>query len=324
VDVRTTDYHTAGEPFRIVTGGVEPLEGATVLDKRRYAAESRDRIRELLVHEPRGHADMYGCFVTEPNDAGADLGVVFFHNAGYSTACGHGTIALVTWALDEGVIEAVEPETRIVVDVPSGRLETFATMRGGRVERVRFVNVPSYVEARGLAAAGLSVDVAFGGAFYASLEAPLPVNADSLSRLIELGRAVKRELESGGSFVHPLEPELRDIYGVIFFERLEEGPPLRQRNVTVFADGEVDRSPCGSGTSARLALLDANGELARGQPLVHESIVGTTFEARVIGGAEVGGASAVVTEVSGSAHRTGEHRFVLEEDDALGTGFLLR
>jgi proline racemase len=324
LDVRTTDYHTAGEPFRIVTGGVEPLGGATVLDKRRFAAESRDRIRELLVHEPRGHADMYGCFVTEPNDAGAVLGVVFFHNAGYSTACGHGTIALVTWALDEALVEAVEPETRVVVDVPSGRLETFATVRDGHVERVRFVNVPSYVEARGLEAAGHYVDVAFGGAFYASLEAPLPVNAESLPQLVELGRVVKRELESAREFVHPLEPELRDIYGVIFFERLEEGPPLHQRNVTVFADGEVDRSPCGSGTSARLALLDADGELARGEPFVHESIVGTTFEARVIGDAEVDARPAVVTEVAGSAHRTGEHRFVLEDDDALGTGFLLR
>ena len=152
--VQTTDYHTAGEPFRIVTGGVAPLEGATILDKRRFALERLDDVRKLLVHEPRGHADMYGCFVTEPNDEGADLGVVFFHNAGYSTACGHGTIALVTWALESGLIAAVEPETSVVVDVPSGRLETVASVRDGRVERVRFTNVPSYVEARALEAAG--------------------------------------------------------------------------------------------------------------------------------------------------------------------------
>ncbi len=153
--VQTTDYHTAGEPFRIVTGGVAPLEGATILDKRRFALERLDDVRKLLVHEPRGHADMYGCFVTEPNDEGADLGVVFFHNAGYSTACGHGTIALVTWALESGLIAAVEPETSVVVDVPSGRLETIASVREGRVERVGFTNVPSYVEARALEAAGL-------------------------------------------------------------------------------------------------------------------------------------------------------------------------
>src|SRR4051812_14230134 len=150
---------------------------------------------------------MYGCFVTEPEDEGADLGVVFFHNAGYSTACGHGTIALVTWALESGRFEAVEPETRLTVDVPSGRLETLARVRDGRVERVRFRNVPSYVEARGLAAGGLRVDVAFGGAFYASVESPLPVRKESLAELIELGRTVKSELEAEREFVHPLEAE---------------------------------------------------------------------------------------------------------------------
>jgi proline racemase len=322
--VQTTDYHTAGEPFRIVTGGVEPLRGATILDKRRFALERLDDVRKLLVHEPRGHADMYGCFVTEPNDEDADLGVVFFHNAGYSTACGHGTIALVTWALETGRLEAAEPETGVVVDVPSGRLQTVASVRDGRVERVRFTNVPSYVEALGLAAAGLDVDIAFGGAFYASVESPLPVRKKSLPRLIELGREVKRELEARREFVHPLEPELRDIYGVVFFERVEDGPPLRQRNVTVFADGEVDRSPCGSGTSARLALLDASGELTRGEELAHESIVGTVFAARVVGDADVAGRPAVITDVEGSAHRTGEHEFVLAAGDELGTGFLLR
>jgi proline racemase len=322
--ITTTDYHTAGEPFRIVTGGVAPLEGATILDKRRFALGRLDHVRQLLVHEPRGHADMYGCFVTEPNDDGADLGVVFFHNAGYSTACGHGTIALVTWALETGLIEVVEPETAVVVDVPSGRLETVASIRDGRVERVRFTNVPSYVAAQGLQAGGLTVDVAFGGAFYAVVESPLPVRKESLPRLIELGREVKRDLEAGQEFVHPLEPELRDIYGAIFFERVDAGPPLRQRNVTIFADGEVDRSPCGSGTSARLALLDAQGELARGDELVHEGIVGTVFSARLVGDAKVGGRPAVITEVEGSAHRTGEHEFLLDEADELGTGFLLR
>jgi proline racemase/trans-L-3-hydroxyproline dehydratase len=150
------------------------------------------------------------------------------------------------------------------------------------------------------------------------------VRKESLPRLIELGREIKRELEAGHQFVHPLEPELRDIYGVIFFEPIDQGSPLRQRNVTVFADGEVDRSPCGSGTSARLALLDAGGELPRGDELAHESIVGTVFSARVVGDAEVSGHSAVVTQVEGSAHRTGEHEFVLDERDELGTGFLLR
>ncbi len=322
--VAAVDYHTAGEPFRIVTGGVPPLEGTSVLERRRFAAEHLDHVRRLLVYEPRGHADMYGCFVTEPNDEGADLGVVFFHNAGYSTACGHGTIALVTWALETGVLPVRGPETRVVVDVPSGRLETVARVEGGVVGSVSFRNVPAYVEAEGLPAEGLRADVAFGGAFYASVASPLPVQPRNVPELIELGRAVKAGLEAERTFVHPEEPELRDVYGVIFWEQVEHGPPLRQRNVTVFADGEVDRSPCGSGTSARLVLLERGGLLERGAELLHESVIGTEFRARVVGDAEVAGRPAVVTEVEGSASRTGTHEFVLDPRDALGEGFLLR
>ncbi len=322
VSVSTVDYHTGGEPFRIVSGGVGPLPGRTILDKRRYALENLDHVRRLLVFEPRGHADMYGCFVTEPEDEGADLGVVFFHNAGYSTACGHGTIALATWALESGLLAASEPETRVVVDVPSGRLETWARVEGGAVRSVRFRNVAAYVRSRGLRAAGREVDVAFGGAFYASL--PEKVEPAELPRLIELGRQVKADLEREHEFVHSLEPELRGVYGVIFWQDEGGPPPLVQRNVTVFADGEVDRSPCGSGTSARLALLEAEGRLVRGSELLHRSIVGSEFRARVVGDATVAGRPAVVTEVEGSAHLTGFHQFVLEPEDELGTGFLLR
>jgi proline racemase len=332
--ISTTDYHTAGEPFRIVTAGVPACEGGTVLEKRRWAIAHLDHVRQLLVNEPRGHADMYGCFVVEPDDSGADLGVLFFHNGGFSTACGHGTIALVTWALESGTLPrtvggvpgeaggggTVVSEVSVTVDVPSGRLPTWARLRAGAggmdVLSVRFRNVPSFVAARGVTAAGCTVDVAFGGAFYAIAPAPLPIDAGHLPALIERGRAIKDELNAGGAFVHPIEPELRDIYGVIWTDG--------SVNVTVFADGEVDRSPCGSGTSARLALLDATGELPLGEVLRHRSIVGTEFQARVVAPAELAGRPAVITEVEGSAHLTGRHEFVLEPDDPLGTGFLLR
>jgi proline racemase len=310
--IQTVDYHTGGEPFRIVVGGVEPLRGPTVLEKRRDALERLDWVRQLLVYEPRGHADMYGCHVVPANDEGADLGVVFFHNAGYSTACGHGTIALVTWAIETGRV----PGPRVVVDVPSGRLETWARVEDGRVRSVRFRNVPSFVWGRGLEAAGREVDVAFGGAFYASC--PERVEPGELPRLIELGRAIKRDLEAQHEIVHPFETELRDVYGVIFWqeEPREPGEPLTQRNVTVFADGEVDRSPCGSGTSARLALLD----LPVGEELRHLSIIGSEFRARVVERVDGG----MITEVEGSAYRTGSTEFVLDPDDAIATGFLLR
>jgi len=321
VRIEAVDYHTGGEPFRIVTGGVEELRGATTLDKRRDALERLDHVRRLLVFEPRGHADMYGCFVVEPNDDGADLGVVFFHNAGYSTACGHGTIALVTWALDEGIVERREGENHVVVDVPSGRLQTWAQVEGGRVRSVRFRNVPAFVWAEGVELGDHMIDVAFGGAFYGSLEER--VEPRELPRLIELGRELKHALEAQHEIVHPLEPELRDVYGITFWQE-EAGTPLTQRNVTVFADGEVDRSPCGSGTSARLALLDRSGRLPRGAELRHLSIVGSEFRARVVAESEVGDVPAVMTEVEGSAYRTGEHVFTLDDDDPLGEGFLLR
>jgi len=329
--VSTTDYHTGGEPFRIVSGGIKPLPGATILEKRRYASEHLDDVRKLVVFEPRGHADMYGCFVTEPNDDDGDLGVVFFHNAGYSTACGHGTIALVTWAIETGVVAISGQETSVVVDVPSGRLETVARVEEGRVRSVSFTNVPSFVHSENVVvrtgAGPVIADISYGGAFYASVHAPdvgLSVNPSDLSALIELGREIKHAIETEHEVVHPLEQELRDIYGVIFYESHGAPGDLSQKNVTIFADGEVDRSPCGSGTSARLALLDKSGVLPRGQTLDHRSIVDSVFRARVTGDAFIGNVPAVVTEVEGSAHICGFHNFVLDPADPLGTGFLLR
>ncbi|TME12528.1 MAG: proline racemase [Chloroflexi bacterium] len=332
--IETVDYHTAGEPFRIVTGGVPEIPGDTVLERRRYARDHLDAVRRLLIDEPRGHADMYGAHVVPPNDAGADLGVIFFHNEGYSTACGHGTIALITWAIEAGRIEAREPVTEVGLDVPSGRLACRAQVADGKVESVEFTNVPAYVEATDLelptSRGPVHLDVAFGGAFYGSLEARrvgLDVSPVSLPALIALERELRRELDEALGPTHPDEPELRGTYGIIYWqtETAEDGVELVQRNVTVFADGEVDRSPCGSGTSARLALLDASGELPRGRVLRHRSIVDSVFHGRVIGdGPPVGGRPSVMTTVSGSAYRTGTHTFELDPRDNLGTGFLLR
>ena len=332
--VSAVDYHTAGEPFRIVSGGVRPLRGRTILDRRRDAQEHLDEVRRLLVHEPRGHADMYGCFVTEPEDDGAALGAVFFHNEGFSTACGHGTIALVTWALESGLVAGpVDGEAAVAVDVPSGRLDCRAVVEDGRVRSVRFRNVPAFVLARGLRVATsrgeVELDVAYGGAFYASLDVRrlgLAVDVASLPALIALQRELRPAIEAAVSVVHPLEPELAGIYGAVYHQPdvASGDAALVQRNVTVFADGEVDRSPCGSGTSARLALLHAAGELRRGETLLHGSIVGSAFRARVVEETEVAGRPAVVSEVEGSAHLCGYHHFLLDANDPLGTGFLLR
>jgi proline racemase len=324
VEVHTSDWHTAGEPFRIVTAGAPEIPGTTVLERREAAAASAkiDAVRRLLCHEPRGHADMYGCFPVPPDDGGAHLGVLFWHKDGYSTACGHGTIALGAWAVESGLVDApAEGELEVVIDVPSGRVAARVRMHGGRVESVAFRNVPSFVLARGVTAAGVEVDVAYGGAIYASVPTAafgLRVMPDDLPRLIDAGRRVKAALAGHDAARHPTDDRLSGIYGTVLFEDLglSELGELHQRNVTVFADGEVDRSPCGSGTSARLALLG----LAEGETLRHDSIVGTTFLGRVVGETAEG----VITEVEGTAFRTGEHRFTLDPRDPLGTGFVLR
>jgi len=329
------DYHTAGEPFRIVTAGQPEIEGNTVLERREFARSSAavDAVRALLVQEPRGHADMYGCFVVPPDDDGADFGVLFWHKDGYSTACGHGTIALGAWAVNTGLVTAAaDGDTEVVIDVPSGRVSARVHRAGGRVRRVTFGNVASYVVARKVpvqtSRGPVLVDVSYGGALYASVEAGsvgLAVSPEHYPELIAVGREVKWALNDTEWARHPSDARLDGIYGTILFDDLGQGADgPHQRNVTVFADGEVDRSPCGSGTSARLALLADDGRLGAGQLLRHDSIVGTSFLGRVVAEQPAEGRPAVITEVEGMAYQTGTATFSLDPADPLGTGFLLR
>jgi proline racemase len=321
--IAATDYHTAGEPFRIVEEEVVDILGENVAARREHAARSDevDRIRRLLCHEPRGHADMYGCFLVPPDDDGADLGVLFWHKDGYSTACGHGTIALGAWAVESGRVAAPpDGEVDVTIDVPSGRVVARVRRRAGAVESVAFRNVPAYVVARGVQADSVEVDVAFGGAIYAFVAAGrlgLRVVPESLTELIAAGRRVKGALDGTDVARHPTDHRLSGIYGTVIHEELG---PLHHRNVAIFADGEVDRSPTGSATSARTALLVSDGALDSWETWRNQSIVGTTFHARAIGETPDG----LLTEVEGTAFRTGEHRFVLDPRDPLGTGFVLR
>jgi proline racemase len=329
--VSVTDYHTAGEPFRIVTDGFPEIIGSTVPERRLYARDTPevDAIRQLLVNEPRGHADMYGGFVVPGNDDGADLGVLFWHKDGYSTACGHGTIALGVWAVETGRVKASpDGDTDVVIDVPSGRVVARVTCSAGEVQHVAFRNVPSYVMTRAASAetsrGTVSADISFGGAFYACVSASslgLSVTPKNYADLITVGREIKWALNDTPWARHPTDDRLNGIYGTILYDDLGQtatGP--HQRNITIFADGEADRSPCGSGTSARLALLADEGRLGPGQVLRHDSIVGTTFLGRVISQDDAG----VITEVEGNAYRTGEATFTLDPRDPVGTGFTLR
>ncbi len=332
----TTDYHTAGEPFRIVVDPPVALPGDTVADRRARAMRSPDAqaLRELLCFEPRGHADMYGGFLVPPDDDGAHLGVLFWHKDGFSTACGHGTIALGVWAVETGLVAASDDgDVDVVIDVPSGRVTARVRREQGRAVAVDFVNVPSYVLARDIALptsrGEVSVTVSYGGAIFASVDAAsvdLAVQASAYRDLIALGREVKWALNDSEYAQHPSDPRLSGIYGTILYDDLGvDGDQVRQRNITVFADGEVDRSPCGSGTCARLAVLAEQGRVGPSGPsLRHESIVGSVFTGAVVSTTTEAGRPAVVPQVTGMAYPTGEHTFVVDPADPLVPGFILR
>ena len=325
------DAHTGGEPLRIITSGFPSLPGATILARRRYAKEHYDHLRTALMWEPRGHADMYGCLLTEPVTPDGDLGVLFMHNEGFSTMCGHGIIALATVLLDTGMLDKPGDTPVIKMDTPAGRVTAIARRDGGRVANVSFHNVPSFVYVRDAAVdvpdlGTVRYDVAFGGAFYAYVHAAdvgVGLSGADFRPLIEVGTRIKRAVMATLPIQHPFEPDLGFLYGVIF-----TGPPHDQahhsRNVCIFADGEVDRSPTGTGVSGRAALHYARGEIARGEPFVVESILGTCFTGAVAETTTFGPYDAVIPEVTGTAHICGRGEWLLDPADALRNGFLLR
>lgn len=333
--VRTVDYHTGGEPFRIVPEPPIDIRGATVAERRVFAMgdPAVDGLRRMLCFEPRGHADMYGGFLVPPDDDGASLGVLFWHKDGFSTACGHGTIALGAWAVHSGLVAApadtpadtpIDEPVEVVIDVPSGRVTARVHLSGGRVSAVDYVSVPSYLIAEALEVPTrrgvVRADVGYSGAIYAQVDAAsagLSVTPEDHQELIALGREVKWALDSHPVARHPTDDRLSGVYGTILYEALghTDDGSVHQRNVTIFADGELDRSPCGSGTAARVATLTARGELAAGQRLVHDSIVGSRFTAWL---------SRDVPVIRGMAYPTGEHVFLTDPDDPLTPGFVLR
>ncbi len=329
--ITTVDAHTEGEPFRVITCGFPELPGDTILARRRYAKAHYDDLRTALMWEPRGHADMYGCIVTPPVTPGADAGILFIHNEGFSTMCGHGIIGFTTVALDTGMFPMTEPETTLKLDTPAGLVTARGKVINGRVRSVCFDNVPSFVleldavvDAPGL---GLTrYDLAFGGAFYAYVRAKdLGLNCapEDYRRLIEAGVAIKGAIMATRSVPHPFEEDLSFLYGVIFIGPASN-PNHHSRNVCVFADGEVDRSPTGTGVSGRLAIHHARGELAAGESIVIESIIGSKFTGRVAQTTTFGPYSAIIPEIEGTARITGRHEFLIDPDDELRNGFLLR
>ena len=322
--ISTIDLHTGGEPLRVVRSGLPPLHGTTVLEKRRYFREHCDHLRTGLMFEPRGHADMYGAVLTESTSA--DFDVFFLHNEGYSTMCGHAIIALTKLVIEEGLVQG----ERVSFNVPAGRIESRARIEAGRVVEAAFRNVPSFLYRREQAIdiedARVKFDIAYGGAYYAIVEAAhlgLDLDESAYARLIATGRSIKRAIMQSLPMEHPFEPDLSFLYGTIF-----TGPAHHaghhSRNVCIFADGEVDRSATGSGVSARAALHYAKGEVGLNEPITIESIVGSTMTVRVVEQTTFGPYAAVVPEVSGTAYFTGRHEFWFDPNDPLRTGFILR
>jgi proline racemase len=343
IRVLTIDAHTGGEPLRVVTEGWPELPGDTILAKREHAREHHERLRRALMWEPRGHADMYGCIPTEPVTPDGDVGVLFLHNEGYSTMCGHGIIGLVKVGLECGMFDPSDLDSDesghplIRIDTPAGRVTARAHLAPGatpdappRVARVSFHNVPSFVLEPDLhvGVPGLGpvrCDIAFGGAFYAYVDATdldLVLEPSGVTRLIDAGRRIKRSVMEQHRIAHPSgDPALGFLYGVIFVAPAEG---VHSRHVCVFADGEVDRSPTGTGVSGRAAILHRAGELAMGESITIDSIIATRFDVKVVALTGVGEVPAIVPEVTGDAFITGRHEFLIDPADPLQEGFFLR
>ena len=328
--IQTIDAHTAGEPLRLIVAGFPAVEGTTVLEQREFVRSRYDYLRRALMLEPRGHADMYGALLTPPERPGSHAGVFFMHNEGFSTMCGHGVIAVGTIAVERNLIvvpREADVSVRLTLDAPAGEIRATVRTSGDRVVSVAFRNVPSFVLHPSLpvriGSRDVRVDVAFGGAFYAIVDSEsvgIPVVPERLADLRRVGMEIKQAVERAVTVSHPLEPQLHGIYGTIF-----TGQPSDAfadlRNVTIFADAEVDRSPCGTGTAAVMAVLSAMGILGREQQFTHESIIGTKFRGRVVDDTVVGELPAIVPEIEGEAYITGEHTFLLDDRDPLRHGF---
>lgn len=328
--ITTIESHTAGEPLRVIVDGFPPLEGTSILEQRQALQAHHDDLRTGLMWEPRGHTDMYGAVLTDSFTQAGDVGVLFTTNKGYSTMCGHGIIALGVVLVETGMVVASPPEETINFDTPAGLVSATTQLADGRVESVSFENVPSFVDDLDrrvdVAEFGpVEYDLAYGGAFYAYCDADqigvelIPENTDEIRRA---GMAIKRAVAESVPIEHPRADDLSFLYGTIF-RAPAEAPNCDSRNVCVFADGQIDRSPTGTGLSGRLAINYERGTLDVGDDFIVESIIGTTFTGRIVEVTTEGDRSAVVPRIRGSAHITGRNEFVIDPDDPLRNGFRL-
>ena len=331
LEIKTIDVHTGGEPLRIIIDGYPTLSGKTILEKRKCAKENFDFIRKALMLEPRGHADMYGVIITEAETDEADFGVIFMHNDGYSTGCGHAVIAVTKTFVEAGLIKPIEPETMIRMDVPSGHIKAFAQVENGNVISARFINVPSFVEFLDAEIeipeyGKIKYDLAFGGAYYAIVntnDLGLEFEPKDVNEIINFGMSIKQAIIEKEEIMHPTEPEMNFLYGTIFTSK-PKNQNNHSRNICVFANGEVDRSPTGTGVSARAAVHYARKEINLDEPITIESIIGSTFTVSILEETKIGEKDAVIPQVLGTANITGMNTLWIDPSDEKGQGFILR
>ena len=326
------DAHCAGEPVRVITSGFPPIHGKTILEKREYVLEHYDHLRKLMMLEPRGHSGMYGCILVPAVTPDGDFGVLFTHNEGLSTMCGHATIGITKVAIETGMINSKEGENIVRIDSPAGRVTAYAKVEKGKVKSVKFQNVSSFVLYEDIPVKiegekEIMVDIAFCGAFYAYVEAEkldLKIDPKIINRLVDLGMKIKYKVIDTMNVVHPIEKNLNSIYGTIFTGPLEiNDNKIISKNVCIFADGQIDRSPTGTGTGGRIALLSHKGLLKKGITLINQSIIDTVFEGTIVDFTKIQNIPAVIPEVSGTANITGFNQLVLEPEDPLPEGFRL-
>ncbi|MCG8690293.1 MAG: proline racemase family protein [Minwuiales bacterium] len=330
--IATVEMHTGGEPVRIVTSGYPEIPGETILAKRRFVRDNLDHLRRRLMFEPRGHADMYGVIPVAPDLPDADLAVLFMHNEGYSTMCGHAVIALGRYAVDRGLVAATEPETQVNIQCPCGLVTAHVAVKDGQPGRVRFESVPAFAFAldrmvQTAACGPVAVDIGYGGAFYAIVAADqfgLDVRTSRTRDLTDAATAVTEAVKAQVPLDHPDDPDLAFLYGTILTDGGDAEPDRPSANICVFADAQVDRSPTGSGVTARMAIQHRRRQTALGQPRVFESVTGALFTAEAVSETRCGQHPAVTVQVAGEAFYTGEAFFTVEQDDPLKDGFLLR
>ena len=334
LQIKTIDMHTGGEPLRVIIEGFPELKGNSVLDYRRYCKENHDGLRTSLMFEPRGHADMYGCILTPPNDENGDFGIIFLHNEGYSTMCGHAIIAISTLAIEMKWVDVTEGDNILKIDAPCGRITSFTHIKNGKIIGVRFHNVPSFVvglnrtiEVNGLEK--VTYDLAYGGAFYAYVDLDknnfdFDLSPNSYRKLIQTGMDIKHAvMQQDKEILHPFESDLSFLYGTIFIGDSDK-KDIDSKNVCIFAEGEVDRSPTGSGVAGRMAIHNARKEIDYREVMTIESITGSVFKGSVISEIDYGHFKAIIPQVEGTAHITGMQTFVIDPKDPMKNGFILR